>query len=208
MEEIENKEETQETPRKVHDRVREWMNKHAESKHSQFWLCFTAFFEAFILPVPPSTLMLTMIALGKKRRWVYFATITTIMSVLGGVFGYFIGYVLYDTVGLWIIDLYNLSEKMQTVGEQFSENAFLTIFLAAFTPIPYKVFTLGAGFFSINLLTFIVASIVGRGLRYYLVALFSKLFGEHVSKSIFKYMGLTVILSIVVLVVAIIWTSF
>lgn len=197
-----------EETKNMNDRVRLWMNKHAEGKHAQFWLAVVSFLEAFILPLPPSMFMLTMVALGKRHRWIYLATITTITSILGGIFGYLIGGFLYDTLGLWIIDLYNLSDEIAAVGVQFSNNAFLTIFLAAFTPIPYKAFTLGAGFFSINIFTFITASIVGRGLRYFAIGLFGKLFGEHVSKSIFQYMGLTFVLSILVLVIAAVWASF
>jgi len=192
----------------LNDRLTAWMLVHADTPRAQFWLSVVSFFEATILPLPPSTLMLAMVALGEKKRWFYLATITTLTSVLGGLFGYLIGYALYDTLGIWLITHYGLAEQMIKVGELFADNAFLAIFVGAFTPIPYKVFTIGAGFFKINLAIFTLASFLGRGLRFYVLAYLAKTLGEHVSRKIIHYFALLVIVSIGILIIFVGWQSF
>jgi len=133
--------------------------------------------------------MTAIITSGQRHRWLYFATLTTIFSVLGGLFGYLIGFVFYDTVGRFIIEAYDLADEIVMVGVKFEANAFWTILIAAFTPIPYKVFTLAAGFFKIDIWTFIIASIIGRGLRFYLVAWFLNFMEEKTGDKYIKHVN-------------------
>ena len=189
----------QEKYRHYQERARVWMETHADTKIAQGILAVVSFFEASILPLPPSTVLLAMVVLGKKHRWIYLALLTTVTSVLGGLFGYIIGSVLYDTLGQWIIAQYHLSDEITHIGTLFADNAFWALFVAAFTPIPYKAFTLAGGFFSINILVFIVASFIGRGLRFIIVAYFGKIFGRHVTESLFKYFAVATVLSLIII---------
>lgn len=194
--------------RTIEERTRAWMNRNADAPLTQVALGFISFFEASVLPLPPSSFMITMIALGKRNKWIYLATLTTIMSVLGGLFGYLVGGALYDTVGMWVIERYNLAETIAQVGVSFADNAFLAVFVGAFTPIPYRALTLGGGFFSLDLGVFIGASLVGRGLRFFILAYLAELFGEQVTKHVFKFITLSTLVAISATVVLVVWKSF
>ena len=142
--------------------------------------------------------------MARKDRWIYYASLTTITSVLGGVVGYFVGMFLFDVVGVPIIKLYALEAQIEKVGTLFAQNAFLAIFISAFTPIPYKAFTLSAGFFSISFPVFIIASLIGRALRFFGVAFLAQKFGQALGNLIFAYfnvISLVVAAIIVALVV-------
>ena len=173
-------------------KIREWLLRHAEGPHFKAWLAFISFIEAIFFPIPPDLLLIPI--LMHSTRWVYYAFLTTATSVFGGVVGYFIGMFLFDVVGEPIIRIYALEAQMEKVGTVFAQNAFLAIFISAFTPIPYKAFTLSAGFFNISLPVFIVASIIGRGLRFFIVAFFAQKFGRALGVLIFKYFNIASVL--------------
>jgi len=169
--------------------LRDWFLSYAEKPHARWWLAFFSFIESSFFPVPPDPLLVAVLA-ANRSRWYWDALITTVASIVGGLFGYLIGVFLWDTVGSTIVATYALEEEMVTVGRLFADNAFLAIFLAAFTPIPYKLFTISAGLFGINIPIFIIASILGRGGRFFAVAFLMKLFGAKISPVIFKYFNL------------------
>lgn len=178
-----------------------WAEKYAESPHADKWLAVFSFTESSFFPLPPSTLMVTIMSVGDKhKRWFYYATLTTVTSVLGGVFGYLVGSIFYETIGQSIINTYKLADDMERVSVMFNNNAFLAILIAAFTPIPYKVFTIAGGFFKIDLITFIVASIIGRGARFYLVAFIVNLLGNRVEKKIMSYINKGAFITAVIIV--------
>ncbi|MDP3725693.1 MAG: YqaA family protein [bacterium] len=181
-------------------RTRDWFLKYAEGPHMKAWLSFFSFIEAIFFPIPPD-LLLIPILIAKKERWIYYASLTTITSVLGGIVGYFIGMFLFDIVGAPIIKLYALESQVEKVGTLFAQNAFLAIFLSAFTPIPYKAFTLSAGFFNISFPIFIIASLIGRALRFFMVAFFAQKFGQMLGNLIFTYFNI-ISLIIAALIVA------
>ncbi len=155
-----------------------WVERFAEHKKAQLILFIVAFTESSFFLVPPDVLIIAMLSHAIKKSWIKVASITTAGSVLGGILGYTIGYYFYQYIGEPIVNFYGIEEQLKIVGEKFNENAFLSILIAAFTPIPYKVFTIGAGLFSLNIITFVVASIVGRGARFFLVAYISDRFGD------------------------------
>ncbi len=161
-----------------------WVEKFAEHKRSEAILFWVAFTESSFFLVPPDVLIIAILSHHIKKAWVRIASITTAGSVLGGIFGYAIGYYFYQFIGLPVIQFYNLEEQVTHVGKLFNDNAFMAILIAAFTPIPYKVFTIAGGLFSINLFTFIVASIMGRGARFFLVAYLSNRFGQRAKQMI------------------------
>ncbi|MBS3117431.1 DedA family protein [Candidatus Woesearchaeota archaeon] len=136
-------------------------------------LFLLAFIESSFFPIPPDILLLVL-ALADPSRAFWFATVTTVGSVLGGIFGYAIGF--YG--GRMFLEKFFKKERVQKVHALFEKYGSLTIFIAGLTPIPYKVFTIAAGTFYLNLKTFILASVIGRGIRFFALASFIFFFGE------------------------------
>lgn len=163
-----------------------WTIHWSKKKEAPYALFGIAFMESSFFPIPPDVLLIAM-TLGKRRNWYVYAAICTLGSVCGALLGYFIGWGLFETVGKFIVSTYHLEEMIQIVGRKYQENAFLTIFTAAFTPIPYKAITITAGLFKISLGILVVASAIGRAGRFFMVALSLRVFGKKIEDSIEKY---------------------
>jgi len=163
-----------------------WTIHWANTPQAPYALFGVAFIESSFFPIPPDVLLIAMV-LADRSKWLRNAAICTAGSVCGAFFGYSIGWFFYETAGKWIVDTYNLHEVVTMLGQKYSENAFFTIFTAAFTPIPYKAITITAGLFKIPLLTLAIASIIGRAGRFFLVAGTLKVAGKKVADSIEKY---------------------
>lgn len=174
----------------IKDSLVAWTTRHAEGKHAKWWLFCLAFAESSFFPVPPDVLLVAILLTRERARAFFYASITTAGSVLGGLFGYVIGYFLFQTVGVWLVHTYHLETQMVTVQKLFADNAFFAIFVAAFTPIPYKVFTIAAGLFGISIPTFIAASILGRGGRFFAVAGVMRYFGGHIARVLYQYFNI------------------
>jgi len=181
------------------------MERRANTPKARFWLSFFSFADSSFFPIPPDFLLVALLLSGVKR-WAYYAFITTVASIVGGLFGYAIGHLFFDTIGSSIIELYHLHEEVVQVQALYENNAFWAIFVAAFTPIPYKVFTITAGFFHINLLTFIIASIIGRAARFYLVSGIVYKYGEKALEKADRFIAL-ITLAIIVLVTWLLWVN-
>ncbi|MFT5359947.1 MAG: membrane protein YqaA with SNARE-associated domain [Candidatus Paceibacteria bacterium] len=180
---------------KIKHKFKESVLRFAESPHSTAWLFFLSFVEASIFPVPPDLLLVAILSTGEHRRWVFYSFVTTISSVFGGILGYAIGYSFFGIIGEQMIALYGLEAQFLQIGELLGKNAFLTIFVSGFTPVPYKIFTIASGFFEINLIVFITASVIGRGARFFLVSFIMNKFGEKFGDGLHKKIN---IISIVV----------
>ena len=167
----------------------DWTLHLARKKHASSALFGVAFIESSFFPVPPDVLLIAMVV-ADKMKWIRYALICTVGSVLGALFGYFIGWGLYETVGKLIVNTYNLQEVVELIGRKYSENAFMTVFTAAFTPIPYKAITITAGLFKISLPVLITASIIGRAGRFFIVAGVLRIFGKKIADSIEKYFNI------------------
>lgn len=154
-----------------------WVEKYAEHRHARRALALVSFAESSFFPIPPFVLIIAMLAYEKKSSWVRLAIIGTLSSVFGGIFGYCIGKFFYGYIGAPLVAFYGLTDQVQHLGQIFKDHVFLTIFLASLSPLPYKVFTLSAGLFSVNLLSFIFASLVGRSMRFFAVAYVSNRYG-------------------------------
>ena len=141
----------------------------ANHKNAPAYLGALSFFEAFIVPIPPDFILIPMSIAAKHKAWFY-AFITSLFSVLGGLFGYLIGVFLYESVGLWIVDLYGMQDHFDLIQTWYGEYGIWMIFFAGFLPIPYKVFTIASGVFAMALLPFLVGSIIGRSTRFFLVS--------------------------------------
>lgn len=165
------------------------MLANADTSRSRFWLGALAFAESSFFPIPPDVFLIPITAVARSK-WAYYALLTTFWSVVGGLVGYLIGFLFFEWLGQPLISFYSLEDEFLRVEKLFSDNSFLAIWLAAFTPIPYKVFTIAAGFFKINLATFVVASIIGRGMRFFAVAFLMKLSGLTVGNLAYKYFNL------------------
>lgn len=165
----------------LYERVIKW-SKH---RHATYYLASMSFAESTFFPVPPDVMLAPMVLAKPESGW-RFAAITSIFSVLGGAAGYLIGYFAFDLVVPLLKDI-GYWEKYLTIKDWFVEWGFWAVFLAGFSPIPYKIFTIGAGAVSLTFFPFIIASIISRSARFFLVAAVIIIGGEKMEKGIKKY---------------------
>lgn len=181
-------------------RLYDWTLHWADTRWGPAALGVLAFTESSFFPIPPDPLLMAL-ALGKPKRSWHFAFLCTVCSVLGGIFGYFIGAVLWNSVQDFFFSVVPgfTRENFLFVQHKYQQNAFLAIFAAAFTPIPYKVFTVASGVFSTGLPVLISASILGRGTRFFAVAGLLRWLGEPAKHFIDRYFNLLTVLFFVLL---------
>ena len=153
----------------------------AAHKSSKYYLALVSFIESSFFPIPPDVMVIPMV-ISKKNDFIKIFFIATIFSVLGGILGYFLGAFFFD-IGMQIMNFYGYEDKLNNLKNNLiiSEGfyAWLSIlFLAGFTPLPYKVFTIASGLIGFNILIFIFISIISRGLRFFIVAYLSYKFGD------------------------------
>ncbi|MDD2623668.1 MAG: DedA family protein [Candidatus Riflebacteria bacterium] len=158
-------------------RLYDWVLSWAQHPAAVPALFILAFVESSFFPIPPDVLMIAM-ALAKPASSILYSTVCTAGSVFGATFGYIIGYAFWQAVGGYFFDYIPgfTPELFSQICKSYEENSYIIIFSAAFTPIPYKVFTVTAGVSKISVLPFVMASIVGRGTRFYLVGILFKYF--------------------------------
>jgi membrane protein YqaA with SNARE-associated domain len=149
----------------------------AESPGAVPALAAVAFAESSFFPIPPDVMLAPMTLAQPKRAW-RFALVATIASVAGGILGYAIGALLYDTLGHWLINLYGYGERMDALRETYARWGWLVILVKGVTPIPFKIVTIGSGLLGYNFPLFVALSIVTRGARFFLVAGLLNWFGE------------------------------
>ena len=189
------------------EKLRLWTLKWADSKHSTLALFALAFAESSFFPIPPDVLLIGILAINPKKWW-YYAAVCTAGSVLGGMFGYLIGWGFYEAIGQKIVDIYNLQATVDAIGLKYSANAFLTVFTAAFTPIPYKLITITAGLFQISFLQLIIASVIGRGARFFIIAFVLKLFGQKFNGLIVRYFNILSLAAIILVILSFVAIKF
>ena len=153
----------------------------AAHKSSNFYLGLVSFIESSFFPIPPDAMIVPMV-IAKKREYLKIFFIASIFSVLGGIFGYLIGYLFFD-LAMYVIEFYGYQDKVENLKLSMSqESGFLAwlsiLFLAGFTPLPYKAFTISSGLIGFNLPVFIIVSLISRSLRFFIVAYLSYKFGE------------------------------
>ncbi|MCR4283883.1 MAG: VTT domain-containing protein [Parcubacteria group bacterium] len=180
--------------------LKAWILRYANSEHATRALFGVSFAESSFFPIPPD-FMLIAILVTRARRWWYYALVTLTGSLLGGLAGYLIGFLFFSSIGKFIIDFYDLNDVMQSLAFKYEANAFWTVFVAAFTPIPYKIITISAGFFNISIFSFITASLVGRGGRFFIIAFIMKVFGKKVASSIYRYFNIFSIIFVSIVIV-------
>ncbi len=156
-----------------------WTLHWADTKYALPALFFISFIESSFFPVPPDVLLMA-ICFSAPKKWMKAAFWCTVASVLGGVLGWYIGWGLWEVCGQPIVRLYHGEEIMEKVKLLYDTYGFWGILIAAITPIPYKVFTIASGVFQFNLPLLILASVIGRGFRFFLVAGLIRAFGPKV----------------------------
>ncbi len=164
--------------------------KLAAHKSSNFYLGLVSFIESSFFPIPPDAMIIPMV-IAKKKEYLKIFLIASIFSVLGGIFGYLIGYLFFD-LAMYVIEFYGYQDKVENLKFSMSQGsgflAWLSIlFLAGFTPLPYKAFTISSGLIAFNLPIFIFVSLISRGLRFFIVAFLSYKFGELFTEYMEKY---------------------
>lgn len=183
-------------------KTKEWVESFAHKPSAGIALFIFAFIESSFFPIPPDALLI-ILAISYPKRSLYYSLICTVGSVLGAYLGYLIGYVFYDTIGIKIIHFYGLENQINYVLHKYQENGFIAIVTAGFTPIPYKVFTILAGFNkTIDLFTLTFASLVGRAGRFFLVGSLIYFIGPGVKTFIDKYLDKLTIAFMILLIVS------
>ena len=178
----------------------------ARHKFSKPFLAFVSFIESSFFPIPPDVMVVPMV-LAKKEEYLKIFLIATIFSVLGGILGYFLGSLFFE-FSMSIIEFYNYEEKVLKLKKKLSNKEGLvfwmgTLFLAGFTPLPYKVFTITSGFIGFNLYIFILISLISRGLRFFIVSYLSVKFGDRFENLLKKegFVWFTIVGILIVLVI-------
>ena len=176
-----------------------WTLEKAQHKNAKWYLGSISFAESSFFPIPPDILLIPM-ALASKANALFYAFICTLFSVLGGILGYVIGYFFYNSVGIYIVDFYHLENSFNIFESYYKEFGILIVLGAGITPFPYKFITIASGVFGLNIFLFIIVSIIGRGLRFYLIAIFIYFFGEKIKLIIDKYFNFLTIVFFILLV--------
>ena len=185
----------------------------AAHKSSNFYLGLVSFIESSFFPIPPDAMIIPMV-IAKKKEYFKIFLIASIFSVLGGIFGYLIGYLFFD-LAMYVIEFYGYQDKVENLKLSMSQGsgflAWLSIlFLAGFTPLPYKAFTISSGLIAFNLPVFIIVSLISRSLRFFIVAFLSYKFGELFTEYMEKHGSkwFTIIGIIIVIIFIIIYLFF
>ena len=176
-----------------------WILKKAEHKNAKWYLSLISFAESSFFPIPPDILLIPM-ALASKTKALFYAFICTLSSVLGGIFGYAIGYFFFNSIGLYIVEFYHLENSFSIFENYYKEFGILIVLGAGITPFPYKFITIASGVFGLNIYLFVIVSIIGRGLRFYLIAILLYFFGEKIKLFIDKYFNILSITFFILLV--------
>ncbi len=171
--------------RKLYD----WVMGLAAHKRAQWILAIVAFAESSFFPIPPDAMLVPMTLANRKRAW-WYAFVCTVASVLGGMFGYAIGYLLFDSIGEPLVAFYGMEKGFETLKNWFADYGLIIVFVAGFTPIPYKVFTISSGLTGLSFPLFVIGSFVSRGLRFLIVCGLIYWFGPPIKAFIERYLGI------------------
>ena len=187
----------------------------AAHKSSNFYLGFVSFIESSFFPIPPDAMIIPMV-IAKKKEYFKIFLIASIFSVLGGIFGYLIGYLFFD-LAMYVIEFYGYQDKVENLKLSMSQgNGYLAwlsiLFLAGFTPLPYKAFTISSGLIAFNLPVFIIVSLISRSLRFFIVAFlsykFGELFTEYMEKHGSKWFTIIGIIIVIIFIIIYLFLKF
>ena len=180
-------------------RLYDWTIHWAKTPHSTWALFILAFCESSFFPIPPDVLLIAL-AVALPSKSFRYAWICSAGSVLGGCFGYFIGYQFFEYIGSPIINFYGITDAFNALSTKYQDNAFVAISVAGFSFIPYKVFTITAGVCKVNIFILILASAISRSARFFLIAWLLYQFGPKVKVYIEKYFNTFTIVFVILLI--------
>jgi membrane protein YqaA with SNARE-associated domain len=180
-------------------RLYDWCIAAAGKPHATWLMGIVSFVESSFFPIPPDVMLIPM-SIARPDKAYFYALVCTLTSVAGGVLGYFIGAVLYDSLGLWLIQLYGYGSKVDAFRDAYVEWGAWIILLKGLTPIPYKIVTIASGFAGYNLPMFILLSIVARGGRFFLLAFLLHRYGPQARVMLEERLGFWVTIGAIVLV--------
>jgi membrane protein YqaA with SNARE-associated domain len=175
----------------------------AAHKHAERYLSVMTMFESIFFPIPPDVMLAPMV-LSKREKAFRYAFITTLSSIVGGAIGYFLGMMFFEPVVVPFVETMGYQDKLESIKEMFNTYGLWVVLLAGFTPIPFKLFTVTSGMMSLAFWPFMLASAIGRGARFYLVAGILYIGGEKMEKTIRRYVdfcGWSVIIAIAALII-------
>ncbi|MBO6944453.1 YqaA family protein [Altererythrobacter sp.] len=177
----------------------DWTMDKAAHPHAVWWLAFFCFIESSFFPIPPHPL-LGLMCLAQPAKAIRYALVATLASVAGALLGYAIGWGLYDTIGQPLLALLGLTDSFPVAACYLREYDWEAIVIAGATPVPFKLLTITAGFISMNLMTFLLASLVARAFIFMTVGLLFRVFGAPIKAIIDKYLGTATTLFVVLVV--------
>jgi membrane protein YqaA with SNARE-associated domain len=180
-------------------RLYDWVIGLAGHRHAIPAMGAVSFLESSFFPIPPDVMLVPMVLARRDKAWTI-ATVCTVASVLGGLLGYAIGYYLFETIGAWVVKLYSLQGALDNFRAGFEQYGVWIILIKGLTPIPYKLVTIASGAAHFDLFTFIWASVLTRGARFFLVAALLWKFGEPIRAFIEKRLTLLTWLFFVALI--------
>lgn len=180
-------------------RLYDWVLHWAETRYGLWALFLLAFAESSFFPVPPDVLLIAL-AISIPTRAFKYGLICTVGSLVGGIVGYGIGLIGYEVVGKPIIEFYHGQELMYTIKRKYDMFGFWGVLIAAITPIPYKIFTISSGVFAFDFVQFLLASVIGRSLRFFAVAGLLWKFGPAIKNFIDKYFNVLAVLFVILLI--------
>jgi membrane protein YqaA with SNARE-associated domain len=180
-------------------RLYNWMMQAAGDERAPWALAIVSFVESSFFPIPPDVMLIPMVLSRREQAW-WYASIATVASVVGGLFGYAIGYYAYQAIGLPILEFYGKAHALDSFTAFVQQYGVEAVIIKGMTPIPYKVVTIAAGVAHMDLLSFIGASIIARAMRFYLVAGLLYFFGQPIRAFIERRLSLVTTVFVVLLV--------
>ncbi len=175
-----------------------WTMKLASNPRAIWFLGFVSFIEAIFFPIPPDVLLIPMILANVKKAWFY-ACVATTMSVLGGLFGYAIGFLAYAQIAEPLLITLGKQSAMDLFSNSINENGFLIVITAGISPIPFKVVSVMSGFTQMPVYVFLISALLGRATRFFVVAALLKRYGEPIKGFIESYLGWLFLLFIILI---------
>ena len=179
-------------------RLYDWTMELAAHRSAPWALAGVSFIESSVFPIPPDVMLIPMVLAERRKAWFY-ATLCTAASVVGGAFGYFIGYFLFETVGEPILRFYGYQAAFQDFAARYNDWGAWIVFMAGVTPFPYKVITIASGATQLNFFVFMLASVAARGLRFFVVAGLLYWFGPPIKDFIERRLGLLFTIFVILL---------
>ena len=184
---------------KILRKLYDWTLLKSAHPRATWFLSLISFAESSFFPIPPDIILIPMV-MAKKTKAFFYAFVCTFSSVLGGIAGYLIGFYLFSSIGILILDYYGLADQFVNFEQYYLQYGIWIVLGAGFTPFPFKFITIASGFFGFNFFLFIIIATIARGLRFYLVAFLLKIFGGAIDNIIDRYFNILTSLFFILLI--------